>query len=72
MKKNDYKRIERQLSPDDELVRSVMNKAEIFSAEPEKAREYLREHDIIEKPAISTQADTLSLLRLPHWCWCSV
>ena len=52
MKKNDYKRIERQLSPDDELVRSVMDKAEIFSAEPEKAREYLREHDIIEKPAI--------------------
>lgn len=52
MKKNDYKRIERQLSPDDELVRSVMDKAEMFSAEPEKAREYLREHDIIEKPAI--------------------
>lgn len=52
MNKNDYRRIERQLSPDDKLVRSVMEKAEMFSAEPEKAGEYLREHDIIEKPAI--------------------
>ena len=52
MKKNEYERIESQLSPDDKLIRSVMDKAESFSAEPEKAQEYLREHDIIEKPAI--------------------
>ena len=52
MKKNDYERIEKQLSPDDKLIQSVMEKAEIFSAEPEKAQEYLKEHDISEKPAI--------------------
>lgn len=52
MKKNDFERIEKQLSPDDKLIQSVMEKAEMFSAEPEKAQEYLKEHDIIEKPAI--------------------
>ena len=52
MKKNDYERIEKQLSPDDKLIQSVMEKAEMFSAEPEKAQEYLKEHDISEKPAI--------------------
>ena len=52
MKKNDYERIEKQLSPDDKLIQSVMEKAEMFSAEPEKAQEYLIEHDISEKPAI--------------------
>lgn len=52
MKKNDYERIESQLSPDDKLIRSVMDKAESFSAEPEKAQAFLQEHDIIEKPAI--------------------
>lgn len=52
MKKNDFERIEKQLSPDDKLIQSVMEKAEMFSAEPEKAQEYLKEHDISEKPAI--------------------
>ena len=52
MKKNNYKRIESQLSPDEKLIRSVMDKAESFSAEPEKAQAYLQEHDISEKPAI--------------------
>ena len=52
MKKNDFERIEKQLSPDDKLIQSVLEKAEMFSAEPEKAQEYLREHDISEKPAI--------------------
>lgn len=52
MKKNDYERIEKQLSPDDKLIQSVMEKAEMFSAEPEKAQEYIKEHDISEKPAI--------------------
>ncbi len=52
MKKNDFERIEKRLSPDDKLIQSVMEKAEMFSAEPEKAQEYLKEHDISEKPAI--------------------
>ncbi|MBR1422729.1 MAG: hypothetical protein IJ571_04725 [Ruminococcus sp.] len=52
MKKNDYERIESQLSPDEELMRSVMDKAESFSAEPEMAQAYLQEHDISERPAI--------------------
>ena len=52
MKKNDFERIEKLLSPDDKLIQSVMEKAEMFSAEPEKAQEYLKEHDISEKPAI--------------------
>lgn len=52
MKKNDFERIEKQLSPDDKLIQSVMEKAEMFSAEPEKAQEYLKEHDISEKPTI--------------------
>ena len=52
MKKNDFERIEKKLSPDDKLIQSVMEKAEMFSAEPEKAQEYLKEHDISEKPAI--------------------
>ena len=52
MKKNDYERIGKQLSPDDKLIQSVMEKAEMFSAEPEEAQEYLKEHNISEKPAI--------------------
>ena len=43
MKKNDFERIEKRLSPDDKLIQSVMEKAEMFSAEPEKAQEYLKE-----------------------------
>ena len=52
MKKTDYERIESQLSPDDKLIRSVMDKAESFSAEPEKAQAFLQEHDVSERPAI--------------------
>ena len=42
MKKNDYERIEKQLSPDDKLIQSVMEKAEMFSAEPEKSTGILK------------------------------
>ena len=52
MKKNEYERIEKQLSTDDKLMQSVMDKAEMLSGEPEKAQKYLREHDLSEKPAI--------------------
>ena len=52
MKKNNYKRIESQLSPDEKLINSVMDKAKEFSAEPEQAQAYLQEHDISERPAI--------------------
>ena len=38
MKKNEYERIEKQLSTDDKLMQSVMDKAEMLSGEPEKAQ----------------------------------
>lgn len=52
MKMTDHERIEKQLSPDDELIRSVMDKAKSFLDEPEKAQAFLQEHDNDENSVI--------------------
>ncbi|MCR5540842.1 MAG: hypothetical protein K6F71_08520 [Ruminococcus sp.] len=46
MTKNDLKRIENQLEPDDKLVQNVIEKAVQFSANSEMAKDYLKSHDV--------------------------
>jgi len=46
MTKNDLKRIENQLEPDDKLVQNVIEKAVQFSENSEMAEDYLKSHDV--------------------------
>lgn len=60
MKKDDFKRIERQLEPDDKLIQSVMDMAEQISNDPKMLDAYLKQNDDVKQKNFNKYAFILS------------